>query len=354
MARTTADKTVSDATTTTPLRKQYLEIKAHHRDAILLFRIGDFYEAFDGDAHLLARELDIVLTSKPMGKGARVPLAGIPHQSLDRHLATLISRGHRIAICEQLSDAPERGAKSKLIERNVVRIVTPGTILEPTLLASKANNYLAAWFQEGKRAGIAYADVSTGEFAATEIDADMTFVELARIAAAELLVPNAMKAKHDHEIANQAQAASVTRCDDEIFHVNSARKTLLEHFKTRTLAPFGFAGAPLAMRASGALIAYLRDTQNRAIEQLTRLARYDTENFMLLDPQTVRSLEVFDSYGEAASLLSILDRTRTPMGGRALRRWLRQPLLDRTEINRRQDHVAWFLAREKERDSTLR
>src|SRR5215203_2678336 len=155
----------------TPIRRQYLEIKAKHQDAILLFRLGDFYEAFDDDARLLAREIDIVLTSKPMGKGMRVPLAGVPYHSLERHLATLISRGHRVAICEQLTATPVRGeaAGRGLIERDVVRVVTPGTVLETGLLQSKVNNYLAAFVTDGRRAGVAYADVTTGDFQATEL-----------------------------------------------------------------------------------------------------------------------------------------------------------------------------------------
>ena len=155
---------------TTPLHKQYQEIKQRYRDAILLFRIGDFYETFDDDARLVSRELGIVLTSKPMGKNVRVPLAGVPHHSLERHLRRLIARGHRVAICEQLTDAPVKGEKGgNLIERDVVRIVTPGTVLEPGLLI-KVNNYLAACVTTAKRPGIAYADMTTGEFSATELD----------------------------------------------------------------------------------------------------------------------------------------------------------------------------------------
>src|SRR5205085_5246489 len=174
----------------TPLRRQYLEIKRRHPDAILLFRIGDFYETFDDDARLMSRELGIVLTSKPMGKNVRVPLAGVPHHSLERHLRRLIARGHKVAICEQLTDAPVKGEKGgNLIERDVVRIVTPGTILERGLLHNKVNNYLASFVTDGKRAGIAYADVTTGEFAATEIEADAGLPELQRIAPSEIILP---------------------------------------------------------------------------------------------------------------------------------------------------------------------
>jgi len=333
--------TMINAAVTTPLRKQYLEIKERHRNAILLFRIGDFYEAFDDDARLIARELDIVLTSKPMGRSGRVPLAGIPHHSLERHLATLIARGHRIAICEQLSATPVRGetAGRGLIERDVVRVVTPGTILEPGLLHSKANNYLAAFVTNNKRAGIAYADVTTGYFAATELNADAAEIELQRIAPSEVLLPHGLTLNQDIE-----SSMFITRLDDAAFDSDQARRLLLDHFGARTLAPYGLNEWPLAAAAAGAIIAYLRDTQTSAAGQLTRLTSYHTENFMVLDAQTIRSLELFESGSGAPTLLSTLDATRTSMGGRLLRRMLRQPLLNVAEIVRRQEQVQWFVA----------
>ncbi|MFN2481289.1 MAG: DNA mismatch repair protein MutS, partial [Pyrinomonadaceae bacterium] len=330
--------------TGTPLRKQYLDVKRRHPDALLLFRIGDFYEAFDDDARVLSRELGIVLTSKPMGRSFRVPLAGVPHHSLERHLATLIARGHRVAICEQLSAEPVKGGAGRgLIERDVVRVVTPGTVIEPGLLQSKVNNYLAAYATDGKRAGIAYADITTGEFAATEIEASAALAELQRIAPAEILVPRKFESKDD------ALPGFVTRCDDEYFSPQRARSNLLNHFGSRTLAPYGLAKLPLATTAAGALVAYLRETQDASAGQLTRLTSYQTGNFMLLDAQTLKSLEIVESFGGAPSLLATLDATRTAMGGRLLRRWLRQPLLDIAEITRRHEHVGWFKENEKSR-----
>jgi len=328
-----------------PLRKQYLDIKRRHPDAILLFRIGDFYEAFDDDARLLARELDIVLTSKPMGRGVRVPLAGVPHHSLERHLATLIARGHRVAICEQLTATPVRGesAGRGLIERDVVRVVTPGTVLEPGLLHSKVNNYLAAYVTDGRRSGIAFADVTTGDFSATELPADAAPSELQRVAPAEVLVPRALAGEEAH------LPGFVTRRPDSDFEPARARRVLQRHFGARTLAPFGLARWPLAAAAAAAVITYLEETQSGVAGQLTRLSSYRSDAFMVLDEQTVRSLEIFESAGGAPSLLATLDETRTAMGGRLLRRWLRQPLLDPAEIARRQEHVAWFAARDKER-----
>ncbi|MBA2341465.1 MAG: DNA mismatch repair protein MutS [Pyrinomonadaceae bacterium] len=323
----------------TPLRKQYLTIKKRHTDALLLFRLGDFYEAFDGDAQVLARELDIALTSKPMGKGARVPLAGVPHHSLERHLATLISRGFRVAICEQLSDTPLQGEGSGrgLIERDVVRVVTPGTVLEPGLLQSKRNNYLAAFITDKGNAGFAYADVTTGEFAAAELKPSRALAELERLRPSEILVAESFDA--NAHLPN----SFLTRLPDAEFEFERAKNTLLEHFGSSTLSAFGLRNKMLAATAAGCIISYLRRTQTSVAEGLTRLSSYDAESYMMLDAQTLRSLEIFESSSPASSLLAVLDHTRTPMGGRLLRKWLRQPLLDIAEIVRRQEHVARFV-----------
>ncbi len=332
----------------TPIRRQYLEIKANHTDALLLFRLGDFYEAFDEDARLLARELDIVLTSKPMGKNMRVPLAGIPYHSLEKHLATLISRGHRVAICEQTSSVPVKNENGKgLINRQVVRTVTAGTIIEPSLLDSKSNNYLVSFFSDGQRAGIAYADITTGDFAATEIENKDALIELQRLAPAEIII-----AETQETFSNRDLPQFVTKLDAEIFELKNARKILSKHFHTKTLQPFGLEKMPLAVSAAGALIAYLNITQGDAAEQLTRLTSYDSGEFMLLDNNTLRSLEIFES-ASGASLLSIIDRTKTAMGGRLLRKWLRQPLLDCAEIFRRQEHLAWFKENREERENVV-
>ena len=330
----------------TPIRRQYLEIKANHQDAILLFRLGDFYEAFDDDARLLARELDIVLTSKPMGKGMRVPLAGIPYHSLERHLATLISRGHRVAICEQLSSNPIKGKNGKrLIQREVTRIVTAGTIIESQLLESNTNNYLCAFFSDGIRTGIAYADISTGDFSATEIENYEAICEISRLAPAEILITETQEA-----FSNRDLPIFVTRLRPTIFKFETARKTLLDHFNSTTLKPFGIENLPLAVSAAGAIISYLNESHFGGAENLNRLTSYDFREYMILDPNTVRSLEIFQSYA-GKSLLSVIDMTLTPLGGRLLRRWLRQPLLDISEIFRRQEHLGWFMDNVLERDA---
>lgn len=330
----------------TPIRRQYLEIKAQHQDAILLFRLGDFYEAFDDDARLLAKELDIVLTSKAMGKNMRVPLAGIPYHVLERHLATLISRGHRVAICEQMSSVPVKGKDGKrLIERHVTRIVTAGTVIEPSLLESKANNYLVSFYSDGSRAGIAYADITTGDFAATEIENVNALAELQRLSPAEILL-----AESEKSFSNQNLPTFVTKLGKDFFSLKQASKTLSNHFHAKTLKPFGLEDFPLAVRAAGALIGYLNETQTGTAEQLIRLTSYDSRDFMLLDANTLRSLEVFES-GGGASLISVIDRTKTSMGGRLLRRWLRHPLLNTTEIYRRQEYLSWFKENAAEREA---
>lgn len=328
----------------TPIRRQYLDIKAKHKDSLLLFRLGDFYEAFDDDARLLAKELDIMLTSKPMGKDMRVPLAGIPHHSLERHLATLISRGHRVAICDQTSTIPIKGTDGKkLIQREVTRIVTAGTVIEPTLLDSKSNNYLCSFISDGQRAGIAYADITTGDFAVTEIENSEALTELQRLAPAEIIIPQT-----ELEFSNQDLPVFITRLSAKFFKLETARKALFKHFQTKTLQPFGLEKLLLATQAAGALISYLIETQTNAAEQLTRLKTYNSSDFMMIDAHTLRSLEVLES-ATNSSLLSVIDRTKTAMGGRLLRKWLRQPLLDTTEIYRRQEHLSWFKENKVER-----
>ena len=326
----------------TPLRKQYLKVKQKHPEAIVFFRLGDFYETFDDDAKVASRELDVVLTSREMGKGQRVPMAGIPHHALDNYLAKLISRGHKVAICEQLTP-PGKG----LVERDVIRVVTPGTVVEPNLLASKSNNYLASVIIAGEEAGIAYVDITTSEFTTTELPIERVTPELERIQPRELLVP-----KDGNDYAQWA--FTTTRFDDYWFDLEIARETLLQQFAVASLDGYGCADLPLAIRAAGALVHYVKDTQKETAAHLGKLATYSTDSFMTLDGQTIRNLELFQGgrWGEAGhSLLSIIDLTKTAMGGRLLRNWLGNPLLDLSTLSRRQEAVAWShgnsLARQK-------
>jgi DNA mismatch repair protein MutS len=317
----------------TPLRKQYLRVKQKHPEAIVFFRLGDFYETFDEDARVASRELDVVLTSREMGKGQRVPMAGIPHHALDNYLAKLINRGHKVAICEQLSP-PGKG----LVERDVIRVVTPGTVVEPNLLPSKSNNYLASLVVEGEEAGIAYVDITTSEFATTRLPVGKVMPELERLQPSEVLIPE--------DAGDYAQLPfTVSRLDDYWFDLEIAQETLLEHFGVATLEGYGCARSPLAIMAAGALIHYVNETQKETLPQLSKLATYSTDSFMTLDGQTMRNLELFQGgrWGETGhSLLSIIDLTRTAMGGRLLRNWVGHPLLDLTILSQRQEGVAWF------------
>ncbi len=320
----------------TPIRQQYLRIKHRYPQAIVLFRLGDFYETFDEDAKTISKELDIVLTSREMGKGHRVPLAGIPYHALDNYLARLVNHGHKVAICEQLT---QPGETKGLVEREVVRVVTPGTVVEPALLDNKTNNYLTSLVPDENEVGIAYVDITTSEFTTTQIPISRMFPELERLRPSEIIAAESL------DMSDWKLTASVTRLEDYWLELEIARQTLLEHFKVATLDGYGCAQLPLAIRAAGAIVHYIQETQKGALGQLTRLSTYSTGTFMALDEQTQANLEIFRSASSKAtvgSLLSIIDLTKTAMGGRLLKKWLSQPLLDVTELVKRQDAIEWF------------
>ncbi|MBM4443814.1 MAG: DNA mismatch repair protein MutS [Chloroflexi bacterium] len=318
----------------TPVRRQYLRIKQRYPEAIVLFRLGDFYETFDEDARLVSRLLEITLTSREMGKGQRFPMAGIPHHALNNYLARLINRGHKVAICEQLSP-PGKG----LVERDVVRVVTPGTVVEPSLLQGNANNYLASVISDGEMAGLAYVDITTAEFVTAQISLERLPPELERLQPAETLIPK------EGEPAAPGLPGIQTPVDEYWFELDTARQSLLEHFGVATLEGYGCADLPLAIRAAGAIIRYLQENQKGALPLLTQLRTYSTEAYMLLDAQTRRNLELFQGSRQgtaAGSLLSVIGLTQTPMGGRLLRRWLGHPLLDLTQLTERQESIERF------------
>ena len=318
----------------TPLREQYLRIKQRYPEAIVFFRLGDFYETFDDDARVTSRELEIVLTSREMGKGVKVPLAGIPYHALDNYLSKLISRGYKVAICEQLTE-PGKG----LVERDVIRVVTPGTVIEPGLLAEKSNNYLVSVVLRKGQAGIAYVDITTGEFVAAQVPAELAADEIGRLNPAELIV-----SKSDDFNAD-GLARNTTRLDDYYFEPDTAQRVLLEQFQVASLEGYGCAGLPAAVSAAGAIIGYLRENQKSVLGLLDRLSTYSVQSFMTLDMHTVRNLELFSSLrwgGAAGSLLSAIDKTRTAMGGRLLKKWVGQPLFDLVGLEQRQQAVEWF------------
>jgi DNA mismatch repair protein MutS len=321
---------------TAPIRSQYLKIKRSYPQAIVFFRLGDFYETFDDDARLVSSELEITLTSREMGKGQRYPMAGIPYHALDNYLARLINKGYKVAICEQTSE-PKAG--KGIVDREVVRVVTPGTVIEPNLLELKTNNYLASVVIEGEESGIAYIDITTSEFATTQIPAENAPLELERLHPSEVLVPRSA------QVSQSWFQAPATQLDDEWFELDMARQTLLDTLGAASLEGYGCAHLPLAIRAAGAILEYLGQTQKGALGQINSLATYSTESFMTLDAQTRRNLELFQSSRlglTSGSLLSVIDLTKTPMGGRLLKKWLGQPLLDSGKLEQRQQAVSCF------------
>ncbi len=319
----------------TPIRRQYLDIKRQYPDTIVFFRLGDFYETFDDDARLCARVLDLVLTSRPLGKDLRVPMAGIPHHAATTYLARLIARGYRVAIAEQVGEPGGKG----LVERAVSRVVTPGTLLTDDLLRGPAANYLAALLPGDGATGLAYADISTGEFVTAQLAPDAAAAEIARLGPAEVLAP----AEADIPLP---VAAARTACDPRVLHPAWADERLREQFGVASLEGFGCARLPLALAAAAAIVAYLATTQRDALRGLTELRTADPDTVMSLDAATCRNLELFPAArGEAggACLLAAIDRTRTAMGGRLLRDRLGRPLREPRAIDARLDAVQTFV-----------
>jgi DNA mismatch repair protein MutS len=328
---------------TTPVRRQYLQIKKQFPETIVFFRLGDFYETFDDDAKIVSEVCQIVLTGREMGDGERVPLAGVPYHAADNYLARLIQAGHKVAIVEQTTTEPIKG----LMEREVQRVITPGTVVEPNLLQDKANNYLASVFVFDGRAGIAHTDITTGEFAATELDARDLTMELERLQPAEVLVLAKKSGGPDPLRQLAYPVTHVPPPDDE-----AAVRILHEQFRVTSLDGFGLSGMPLATRAAAGIVRYLQENQRGALGQLRALRVYSSDAFMTLDPPTRRNLELvaplrilegtIQRGGSKLSLLGVLDETRTAMGGRLLKQWLTQPLRDRDALDARLDRVDEF------------
>jgi DNA mismatch repair protein MutS len=331
----------------TPIRKQYLEIKRQYPDAILFFRLGDFYETFDQDAEITSRELDIVLTSRNVAKGTRIPMAGIPHHAAENYLARLIERGYHVAICEQVGEQPVKG----IFPRKVMRVITPGTVVEPGLPPGDGNNYLVSVVLDAgasrapvgaDRAGVAYVDITTGEFAVTELAAKDIHTalrgEIFRLNPAEILYPDTITLGDGlpgHPTPWPAWRFESGRCQEE----------LLGHFGVASLDGFGMRDLSLGVQAAGAIVQYLTETQPAALTLLTRFRVYSLSEFMTLDAATRRNLELTKTLrgaSTAGSLLGVLDHTLTPMGKRMLAQWVSKPLLDVDQIRQRQAGVATF------------
>ncbi len=301
----------------TPLMRQYHSVKQQAPNALLLFRLGDFYELFYDDAVTAARELEITLTSRSKEKDQAIPMCGVPYHAAEGYIAKLIQKGYRVALCEQMEDAR---LTKKLVKREITRIITPGTATESSLLRSHENNYLAAVFPDGDRAGLAHVDISTGEFRVTEIDAADAGAALETLSAREVLLPD----------SSRLQTPCLrTGVEGWTFSFDYAQRSLLDHFHLLALDGCGLEGRPLAVGAAGAILHYLRDTQKSALDHLERPTFYDRSESLVLDAVTVRNLELVEPLfaGESrdSTLLAALDQTVTGMGGRLLRRRLLHP-----------------------------
>lgn len=321
-----------DQEPSTPLMRQYHSLKQQVPQALLLFRLGDFYELFYEDAVTAARELEITLTSRNKEKGQAIPMCGVPHHSAENYIARLIQRGYRVAICEQMEDPK---LTKKLVRRDIARIITPGTATESSLLRSHENNYLAAVALNGSRAGIAHVDISTGEFRVTETNSAEAAATLEALSVREVLLD---------EHAEIGAECLKTRIDSWVFDFDYAERSLRDHFRLLSLDGCGLAGKPLAVSAAGAVLHYLRDTQRSALDHLDRPGFYDRSEGMILDAVTVRNLELLEPLfaGERrdSTLVNVLDQTCTGMGGRLLRSRLLRPSTDPQEIETRLDAVA--------------
>ncbi len=323
--------------------RQYQAIKARYPDVLLLFRLGDFYEMFGEDAKIGSQVLQLVLTSREIGKGNRVPMCGVPHHAVERYIAKLLEAGYKVAICDQLE---EPSPKKRLVRRDVTRVLTPGTLVEDAFLEAKQYNFLVAIVEqeasEGQRFGLAVAEVSTGEFAVTELNAKTLWDELVRLQPAEVLLPEPLAENETFKarLTEICERTTITPFDLDPF--TEPERLLCQHFQVTTLDGFGVTGMPLAIRAAALIIAYLQRTQLAALEHLKGLSVYNVSEFMLIDNATRRNLELVQSLrdgGVYGTLLWVLDDTVTPMGGRLLRRWILQPLLSPERINERLDAV---------------
>lgn len=321
----------------TPLMTQYIEMKKKHPDAVLLFRVGDFYETFSEDAITASEILGITLTRRANGKAAYVELAGFPHHALDSYLPKLVRAGKRVAICEQLEDPK---LTKKLVKRGITELVTPGVNLNDNTLRPRENNFLAGIHVRKSSVGVAFLDLSTGEFLCAQGDKDYVDKLIANIAPKELLRMHGTRQFCEENISHKC---SVFELEDWVYTSDAANERLVKHFGTASLKGFGVDGMHEAVVAAGSLLYYLDLTQHTNISHITSLARIDGDRYVRLDKFTIRNLELLNPLAEEGlSLLKVIDKTVTPMGGRKLRSWVSFPLLDIEEITRRQDAVEYF------------
>ena len=329
----------------TPMMRQFMEMKAKHPDAILLFRVGDFYETYLQDAITASEILGITLTRRSNGGAAATEMAGFPHHALDTYLPKLVRAGKRVAICDQLEDPK---LTKKLVKRGITELVTPGVVVGGTILDRKENNFLAAVHLGKKIAGVAFLDISTGEFMAGEGTVEYIDKLLGNFSPKEVLIERTNRQRFQESFTTRYLTFEM---DDWVFGLDSARDRLLRHFETQSLKGFGIDAMESAVIAAGAILHYLDITQHTQIKHITTLARIEAERFVRLDKFTVRNLELVSAMSEdGKSLLDVLDKTISPMGGRLIRRWTLFPLKDVKAIDRRLDVVEYFMRDNDGRD----
>ena len=329
----------------TPMMQQYVETKKQYSDCILFYRLGDFYEMFFDDALTASRELEITLTGKNCGLEERAPMCGVPYHAVDSYLSRLVAKGYKVAICEQMEDpATAKG----LVKREVVRIVTPGTTVDPQALDETKNNYIMCVAYIGDTYGVSVADVTTGEYFVTEIgDSGMLFDEITHLMPSELICNEAFyMSGMDLDDLKGRLGITVYALDAWYFDDAICRRTLEEHFKVSSMESLGIGDFDCGVIGAGALLVYLKETQKTDLVQLSHLTRYVTGKYMVLDSSTRRNLELSETLREKqkrGSLLWVLDKTKTAMGARMLRKQLEQPLIDKKQIERRLDAVEELL-----------
>ncbi|HNX90772.1 MAG TPA: DNA mismatch repair protein MutS [Candidatus Omnitrophota bacterium] len=327
----------------TPMMRQYLSVKEQQKDSILFFRLGDFYEMFFDDAKEASRILHIALTAREAGKGNKVPMCGIPFHAADNYIARLIKAGKKVSICEQVEE-PSPG--KQIVRREIIKIITPGTFMADEILQNAVNNYIAAFCPENGRMGFVYADITTGEFRVTEIgEQEDLFSELYKISPAESLVPESFTREKAFQEIKDA-AGTISSKEDWFFDYEVSLKEIKSHFSVQDLSGFGCQDMKLAVRAAGALIKYLKETQKNSLDNFDTLSTYHISQYMVLDWNSHRNLELVHSmedFSQRGTLLEVLDDTRTPMGKRRLKHYLLNPLLDLKDINDRLDSVQYFV-----------
>ncbi|MFQ5901119.1 MAG: DNA mismatch repair protein MutS, partial [Thermodesulfobacteriota bacterium] len=340
--------------TPTPMMRQYLDIKNSNKDSILFFRMGDFYEMFFEDAVVASKILGITLTSRDKKKDGGIPMCGIPYHAAASYIPKLLKEGRKVAICEQVEDA--KGVKG-IVKREVTRIITPGVPLDEALIDAKSNNYLSSVFisNNEKGGGLAFIDVTTGEFRLTEIEKwDEFLSELNKIEPKEVLLSEALKdSSVSTNIHDLMPSLSLTYLDGGLFDSQSAKRYLMEQYEVASLDGFGCSHLNGAVRAAGALLYYIRETQKQRSVHIKPPLSYHNKEFMILDSNTLQNLELVRSVKDGAkrgSLLGVIDKTRTAIGGRKIREALLFPLMDISKIKKRQDAVEALISENRLRE----